>query len=62
MPNFITLLKSYTASPDRTVRRHSIALLKRLQELNPQDECDCNKNYGTQLSGAHDISCKSRII
>lgn len=37
MQIFISLLKQYTHHKDRNVQRHSIGLLKRLQELNPQD-------------------------
>lgn len=36
--NFITELKNLTKSKERHIRGHSLALLKRLQELNPQDD------------------------
>lgn len=35
---FRTTLKFYTTHKDRHVKGHASALLKRLQELNPQDE------------------------
>ena len=38
MQTFYTKLKELTQSKDRHIKGHSYALLKRLQELNPQDE------------------------
>lgn len=35
---FITQLEFFTLSKDRHIKGHAIALLKRLQELNPQDD------------------------
>jgi hypothetical protein len=37
MHQLTTLLQSLTSHTDRHIKGHSIALLKRLQELNPQD-------------------------
>lgn len=38
MNQFFTKLKELTQSKDRHIKGHSYALLKRLQELNPQDD------------------------
>ncbi len=37
MQQFFAKLKELAQSKDRHTRGHSLALLKRLQELNPQD-------------------------
>lgn len=37
MQNFLQQLATFTANKDRHIKGHAIALLKRLQELNPQD-------------------------
>ena len=37
MQNFLNTLRGYTAHKDRHIKGHASALLKRLQELNPQD-------------------------
>ena len=34
----LTALRDLTTHKDRHIKGHSLALLKRLQELNPQDE------------------------
>lgn len=34
---FMKILKGLTNTPDRHIKGHASALLKRLQELNPQD-------------------------
>jgi hypothetical protein len=38
MNQFLNKLKELTTVKDRHIKGHSIALLKRLQELNPLDE------------------------
>lgn len=38
--SFITELKNLTQHKDRYIKGNSIQLLKRLQEINPQDESD----------------------
>lgn len=37
MHNFLQHLATFTTNKDRHIKGHAIALLKRLQELNPQD-------------------------
>lgn len=37
MNQFFSKLKELTKNKDRHIKGHSIALLKRLQELNPQE-------------------------
>lgn len=38
MQSFLETLTKLTTCKDRHIKGHSLALLKRLQELNPQDE------------------------
>jgi len=38
MHHFLTILKELTNHKERNVKRHAHALLKQLQELNPQDD------------------------
>jgi uncharacterized paraquat-inducible protein A len=45
MHQLITLLKGYITHKDRHIKGHATALLKRLQELNPQDTVRCNNCY-----------------
>ena len=37
MQHFFQQLKQLTTNPNRNIARHSIALLRQLQALNPQD-------------------------
>jgi hypothetical protein len=37
MHNFLTILRTLTQHTDRHTKGHAIALLKRLQDINPQD-------------------------
>ena len=37
MDTFLNMLRGYAVHKDRHIKGHATALLKRLQELNPQD-------------------------
>lgn len=37
MQHFLTILRQLTTHKERNIKRHAIALLRQLQEINPQD-------------------------
>lgn len=62
--NFITELKSLTQHKDRYVKGNSMQLLKRLQELNPQDEewtCLCGYKIPQDNKPIICPCCKTQI-